>query len=68
LQRREKSRPLNIGKKARRAFRALKDAFLRVPILAHFDSTRETKVETDASGEAILGILSQLCPNKDKTE
>ena len=60
-QRKEESKSLDIGQEGMAAFQNLKDAFLGVPILAHFKPGRDTKVETDASGGAISGILSQLC-------
>jgi len=58
-QRREESQKIEIGTEARRAFEHLKDAFLSVPILAHYNPTLPTKVEVDASGGAICGIMSQ---------
>jgi hypothetical protein len=63
-QRREESQPIKIEEKAKEAFKILKKAFLKVPILAHFDQERQTKVEVDASGGAICGILSQLVPDE----
>ena len=45
---------------ANNAFRKLKTAFITAPILRHFDPALEIRVETDASGFAIVGILSQL--------
>jgi len=64
-QRREESVKLDIGPEGRKAFDALRKSFLDVPILAHYDHTRPTKVEVDASGGAISGILSQLVPDAD---
>lgn len=58
--RREECQPLILLNEAKAAFQKLKDAFLDVPILAHFERNRKTRVETDALGGAILGILSQL--------
>jgi len=43
------------------AFQRLKTLFTEGPILAHFDHTRFTRVETDASDFALGAILSQLC-------
>jgi len=43
------------------AFDELKRAFTTGPILTHFDETRPTKLETDASDFAPGAILSQLC-------
>jgi hypothetical protein len=62
--RKEESLHLDIGAKGRQAFQKLKDSFLKVPILCHFERDRETKVEVDALGGAILGILSQLVPDE----
>ena len=39
---------------------ALKYAFTSAPMLRHFDASLPTKVETDASGFAAAGIISQL--------
>ena len=41
------------------AFDQLKGAFVTAPVLRHFDAERHIRVETDASGYAIGGILSQ---------
>ena len=45
---------------ARKAFTELRQAFVKAPILHHFDLKRHIQVETDASGYAIGGVLSQL--------
>ena len=45
---------------ARKAFTELRQAFVKAPILHHFDPGRHIRVETDASGYAIGGVLSQL--------
>ena len=45
---------------AKLAFTELRQAFLKAPILHHFDPERHIWIETDASGYAIGGILSQL--------
>ena len=45
---------------ARQAFTRLRQAFTEAPILSHFDPERHIRVETDASGYAIGGVLSQL--------
>jgi hypothetical protein len=42
------------------AFDELKRLFVTAPILAHFDSERETIVEADTSGWTIGGVLSQV--------
>ena len=41
------------------AFDSLRDAFVSNPALAQFDPDRETVLETDASGYAVAGCLSQ---------
>src|SRR5436309_5093676 len=43
----------------RGAFRKLRDAFTKALVLAHFDLKQPIRLETDASGYAIAGILSQ---------
>ena len=45
---------------ARQAFTRLRQAFTEAPILSHFDPERHIRIETDASGYAIGGVLSQL--------
>jgi hypothetical protein len=63
-QRREESQVLVLNKEAKEAFQKLKDSFLNVPILAHFERDRKTRAEVDASGGAIAGILSQFVPDQ----
>lgn len=41
------------------AFNRLKQAFVTAPVLRHFDVKLPIRVETDASGHAICGILCQ---------
>ena len=43
----------------KRSFADLRDAFTKAPVLAHFDPARPIRLETDASGFAIAGIISQ---------
>jgi len=43
------------------AFDKLKEMCTTGPILMHFDDTRPTKLETDASDLALGAVLSQLC-------
>jgi hypothetical protein len=62
--RKEESQRLEIGAEGQQAFQKLKDAFLGVPIVCHFEADRKTKVEVDASGGAISGILSQMVPDE----
>ena len=45
---------------ARTAFNCLRLAFTEVPILWHFDLECHIRIETDVSGYAIDGVLSQL--------
>jgi hypothetical protein len=65
-QKKEESQGINLGKEGEQAFQKLKNAFLQVPILTHFERGRKTHVEVDASGGAISGILSQLVPDGDR--
>ena len=58
-QRQEESVEIGLGGEAEASFKALKQAFTEVPILVHWEPGRETRVEVDASGGAICGILSQ---------
>ena len=46
--------------RAKLAFTELRQAFLKAPILHHFDPERHIRIEMDASGYAIGGVLSQL--------
>ena len=45
---------------AKLAFIKLKLAFFKTPILYHFDAEHHIQIETDVSGYAIGGVLSQL--------
>ncbi len=45
---------------ARKAFTELRQVCVKVPILNHFDPEHHIQIETDATGYAIGGILSQL--------
>ena len=45
---------------AKQAFTQLKQAFTKAPILQHFDPKCHIRIETDVSGYAIGGVLSQL--------
>ncbi len=63
----EASRVKNLGQsgsfltsKARKAFTELRQVFVKAPILNYFNLERHIRIETDASGFAIGGILSQL--------
>jgi len=46
------------------AFHTLKDIFTTGAILTHFDDTRPTKLETEASDFALGAVLSQLCEDE----
>ena len=46
--------------KARFAFTQLKKAFIKAPILQHFDPECHIRIEIDVSGYVIGGVLSQL--------
>ena len=46
--------------RAKKAFTKLRQAFIKAPILHHFDSERHIQVERNKSGYAIGGVLSQL--------
>ncbi len=63
----EASKAKNLGQlgsfftvNARKAFTELRQAFFKAPILNHFDPKRHIQIETDASGYAIGGFISQL--------
>ena len=49
---------------AREAFNRLRQAFTKAPILQHFDPECHIRIETNASGYAIRGVLSQLTSNQ----
>ena len=51
--------PFSRGHQQRQAFDELRTRFLCAPILTQFDRTFETIMESDASNQAIAGILSQ---------
>jgi hypothetical protein len=58
-QRQEESKTIVLTKAARYAFAELRRAFLSAPILKHFDPLRPIRVETNASGYAIGGVMLQ---------
>ena len=45
---------------AKLAFTKMRQAFLKAAILHHFNPERHIRIETDVSGYAIGGVLSQL--------
>jgi transposase InsO family protein len=51
------------GAEQQKAFKSLKEMFLKDPCLAHFDETLETVLECDASVWATGGTLSQKHPD-----
>lgn len=51
---------------AQHAFSRLKELFTTAPILQHYDPSRRTRVETDASGFALSGVLSQFLEVADE--
>jgi hypothetical protein len=55
----KKTGPFTYTDEATSVFRRLREAFTRAPVLQHFDPEKLIKLETDASGFAIAGILSQ---------
>ena len=54
------SGPSFLTPEARSAFNRLRLAFTKAPILWHFDPECHIRIETDTSGYAIGGVLSQL--------
>ena len=53
------SKPFAWSTAAELAFRNLKAAFTKAPLLVHHDPQRPSQIETDASAYAISGVLSQ---------
>ena len=71
---RNSTRVLNIGttrkpnfltSDAKKAFNHLRLTFIKALILRHFDPESHIRIETDASGYAIGGVLSQSNLNSD---
>ena len=52
--------PAFLTANARQAFIRLRQAFTKAPILSHFNSEHHIRIQINASGYAIDGILSQL--------
>ena len=48
--------------RANTAFQELKRSFMKAPLLRHYQPDHAIRVETDASGKGIGGVLSQLFP------
>ncbi|KAI6622526.1 hypothetical protein MCOR07_011848 [Pyricularia oryzae] len=55
----KKGTPFRWTEELEGAFEALKHAFLQTPILAQWDDAKDTRMETDCSGAALGGCLSQ---------
>ena len=55
----KKAGPYIMTDEVRKAFKRLKNAFSSAPVLQHFDPSKPIRIETDTSGFAIAGILSQ---------
>jgi reverse transcriptase-like protein len=49
-----------LSPQAKEAFYELREAFAKAVTLHHFDPERPCRLETDSSGFAICGILTQL--------
>ena len=59
----KKSTDWSWGPDQAEAFKALKTAFTTAPVLAYYDYTKKTVVETDASNWASGGVLYQADKN-----
>lgn len=55
----KKTGPFEWTQEAEHAFRTLKECFTTAPMLTHFSFERQTRIEVDASGRAIGGVLTQ---------
>ena len=55
--------PFSLGQQQQEAFDELKWAFQEAPVLVQFDRSHPTLIETDASNQAISGVLSQGYPD-----
>ena len=58
-----KDTPFTWGPNHTKAFKTLKTAFTKAPILAHFNPDNPVVVETEASDHVIATIISQISPN-----
>ena len=56
----KKAGPYIMTDEVRKVFKRLKNTFSSMSVLQHFDSSKPIRIETDASGFAIMSILSQL--------
>ena len=50
--------PLLLTPVTRKAFNQLRQAFIKTPILRHFDLESHIRIKTDALGYTISGVLS----------
>jgi hypothetical protein len=55
----KKPGPFDFPEKAKSAFQTLKQAFTSAPMLLHYDPAKPTQLETDASGFALAGVITQ---------
>lgn len=58
-----KEQPFSWSPECQSAFDILKTKLISAPVLAHYDNTAPTKVETDASDDTLAGVLSQQTPD-----
>src|SRR6266850_8168984 len=54
----QKATPWHFGRTEKEAFQCLKDAFTTAPVLCYWSPNLPMMVETDASDQAIMAILS----------
>ena len=59
--------PFSWGQQQQEAFEDRKRAFQEAPIVVQFDPNRPTLLETDASNQAISGVLSQAHSDPNST-
>ena len=59
------SEPFIFTEAARKVFQELKGAFTKAPMLTHYDPEMPIRLETDTSGKAISGIISQQRADRD---
>jgi len=54
----KKKGPFKLTPDAEAAFHQLKDCFTHAPLLAHYEWNRPTRIEVDALGGAVGGVIS----------
>ena len=59
---RKERNPEEWGRPQEEAVQAIKDVFRSTAVLAHFDSSKDTILQTDASLYALGAVLSQMQP------